>query len=42
LVALGGDLVLDRPPLAHVAGVDSGRPHADPLGGGGLVAHQRQ
>jgi hypothetical protein len=39
---VGGDLVLDRPPVPHVGGVDAGRPYPDPLGGGRLVAHQGQ
>ena len=38
----GTDLVLDRLPLLDVGGVDGDRADAGPLGGGDLVAHQRQ
>ena len=38
----GADLVVDRLPLLDVGGVDGHRPDAGPLGGGDLVAHQRQ
>ena len=38
----GGDRVLDRLPLLDVGGVDGDRADAGALGGGDLVAHQRQ
>ena len=38
----GLDRVLDRLPLLEVGGVDGDRPDAGPLGGGDLVAHQRE
>jgi hypothetical protein len=37
---VNSDLVLDRPPVPDVGGVDAGRPDPDPFGGGGLVAHE--
>ena len=38
----GRDRVLDLLPLLDVGGVDGDRPDPGPLGGGDLVAHQRQ
>ena len=38
----GVDLVVDRLPLVDVGGVDRHRADAGPLGGGDLVAHQRE
>ena len=38
----GPDRVLDRLPLLDVGGVDRDRADAGPLGGGDLVAHQRE